>query len=97
MNAKNIMAVILIALGLVMIASSGISFTTAQQTIQKFGLHVEKRDHHFIPSAVGAISVMGGIFLRLIKNRTLRSDEQFKKKEYSRYHSVNSANSKQSS
>ncbi len=77
MNAKNMMATILIALGLVIIAFSGISFTTARQTIQMFGLHVEKRDRHFIPPAVGAITIMGGIFLRLIKNKTLRIDEQF--------------------
>ena len=32
-----------------------------------FGLQVEKKDHHHVPPAVGLITIMGGMVLRLIK------------------------------
>lgn len=67
MNAKNMLAAFLIALGLVIFTSSGISFTTARQSIMMFGLQVEKKDHHHVPPAVGLITIMGGMVLRLIK------------------------------
>lgn len=69
MNTKSIVAIVLIALGLVVLAYSGISFTTPGETIRFLGLRIETRDSHFIPPAVGALALVGGIVLLLIKPR----------------------------
>ena len=69
MNQKNIIAAILITLGCVVLACSGISFTTSGETIQFLGLHVETTHTHFIPPIVGAIALAGGIVLLLVKPR----------------------------
>jgi len=69
MNTKNIVAVILIALGIVVLAYSGISFSTPGKPIEFLGLHIATTDNHFIPPAVGALALVGGIVLLLIKPR----------------------------
>jgi hypothetical protein len=71
MNIKNIVAVILITLGIVVLALSGITFTTPGETIQLLGLHVETTNSHFIPPMAGALALVGGIVLLLIKSRQL--------------------------
>jgi len=69
MNQKNIIAAILITLGCVVLAFSGISFTTPGDTIQFLGLHVETTHTHFIPPIVGAIALACGIVLLMVKPR----------------------------
>ena len=70
MNAKTILAGILITLGIVILAYSGISFTTPGETIQFLGLRLETTDNHFIPPVVGAFALVGGIVLLLLKPRS---------------------------
>ena len=67
MNAKTIVAVILVALGLVVLAYSGINFTTPGKPIDFLGVHVETTVNHFIPPFVGVIALAGGILLLLTK------------------------------
>jgi hypothetical protein len=67
MNTKNITAVILIALGLVVLAYSGITFTTPGKPVDFLGLHFETTHSHFIPPVVGALALVGGIVLLLVK------------------------------
>lgn len=69
MNAKTILAGILITFGIVILAYSGISFTTPGETIQFLGLRLETTDNHFIPPVVGAFALVGGIVLLLLKPR----------------------------
>ncbi len=71
MNIKNVIAVTLVTLGIVVIALSGITFTTPGESIQLLGLHVETTDSHFIPPFAGALALIGGIILLLIKSRQL--------------------------
>lgn len=71
MNAKAIAAIVLIVLGIIVLAFSGISFTTPGETIDFLGLHVETRDSHFIPPVIGAIVLAGGIVLLLLKPRSV--------------------------
>lgn len=71
MNPKTIIAVILIALGCVVLAYSGITFTTPGETIQFLGLRVETTNTHFVPPVVGALALIGGIILLLIKPRSV--------------------------
>jgi hypothetical protein len=66
MNTKTIVAVILVALGLVVLAYSGITFTTPGQPVNFLGMHFETTESHFIPPVVGAISLVGGIVLLLV-------------------------------
>jgi hypothetical protein len=69
MNTKTIVAVILVALGLVVLAYSGITFTTPGQPVNFLGMHFETTESHFIPPVVGAISLVGGIVLLLMNPR----------------------------
>ncbi len=69
MSTKTIIAVALVTLGIVVLAYSGISFTTPGKPIEFLGLHVATTDNHFIPPVVGALALVGGIMLLLVKSR----------------------------
>jgi uncharacterized membrane protein YdcZ (DUF606 family) len=69
MNTKTIVAILLVTLGIVVLAYSGITFNTPGKTIDFLGLHVETTHSHFIPPVVGAISLVGGVLLLLVKPR----------------------------
>ena len=65
MNTK-IIAVILIALGIVVLAYSGITFKTPGKPIDFLGVHIETTHSHFIPPVAGALALVGGIVLLLV-------------------------------
>jgi hypothetical protein len=67
MNTKTIIAVVLIVLGLVVLAYSGISFTTPGKPVEFLGVHIQTTESHFIPPVVGALALVGGIVLLVIK------------------------------
>lgn len=67
MTAKKVIAVILITLGIMVLALSGITFTTPGETIQFLGVHIETTDSHFIPPMAGALALVAGIVLLLVK------------------------------
>jgi len=69
MNTKTIVAIILVALGIVVLAYSGITFKTPGQPVNFLGLHIETTDSHFIPPVAGALALVGGIVLLLVKPR----------------------------
>lgn len=69
MNTKTIVAVILVALGVVVLAYSGITFKTPGKPVEFLGLHIETTDSHFIPPVVGALALIGGIVLLVVKPR----------------------------
>ena len=66
MNTKTIIAAILVALGVVVLAYSGLSFTTPGQPVNFLGMHIETTESHFIPPVVGALALVGGIVLLLV-------------------------------
>ncbi len=66
MNLKTMIAVILIASGLVVLSYAGITFTTPGETIHFLGLKIETRESHFIPPLVGALSLVCGIGMLLV-------------------------------
>ena len=68
---KTIVSVLLITLGIVVLAYSGLSFKTPGQPIQFLGLHIATTESHFIPPAVGALMLVGGIVLLLVKPRNV--------------------------
>ena len=65
MTPKNI-------LGLIVLAYSGISFTTPGETVEFFGLRVQTTHTHFIPPIVGMIALACGIVLLLVKPKAIR-------------------------
>lgn len=69
MNTKTIIAVILITLGIVVLAYSGISFTTPGKPIEFLGMRIQTTDSHFIPPVIGALALVGGIVLLVVKPR----------------------------
>ncbi len=69
MNVKILVAVALIALGVVVLAYSGISYTTRGQPINFLGMRFETTEHHFIPPVAGALALVGGIVLLLVNPR----------------------------
>jgi uncharacterized membrane protein YdcZ (DUF606 family) len=71
MNTKTIVAVILVTLGIVVLAYSGITFSTPGKPVDFLGLHIETTHSHFIPPVVGAISLVGGIVLMFVKPRAV--------------------------
>ena len=66
MNTKTIVAIVLVALGVVVLAYSGLSFTTPGEPVNFLGIQVETTERHFIPPVVGALSRVGGIVLLFV-------------------------------
>jgi hypothetical protein len=48
------------------LAYSGLSFKTPGKPVNFLGIHIETTDTHFIPPAVGALVLVGGIVLLLV-------------------------------
>ena len=71
MNAKTIVAVILVTLGIVVLAYSGITFKTPGEPVNFLGMHFETTVSHFISPVVGAIALVGGIVLLLVKPKSV--------------------------
>jgi hypothetical protein len=69
MNTKSIIAVLLVGLGIVVLAYSGITFTTPGKPVNFLGIHIETTESHFIPPVVGALVLVGGITLLLVNPR----------------------------
>jgi hypothetical protein len=66
MNTKTIVAVLLVTLGIVVLAYSGITFTTPGKPVDFLGMHFETTVSHFIPPVVGMIALVGGIVLLVV-------------------------------
>jgi hypothetical protein len=71
MNTKTIVAVILVTLGIVVLAYSGITFTTPGKPVEFLGLHFETTNSHFVPPVVGALALVGGIVLLAVKPKSV--------------------------
>ena len=71
MNTKTIAAILLITLGIVVLAYSGLSFKTPGEPINFLGMHIATTDSHFIPPAVGALMLVGGILLLIVKPKSV--------------------------
>ncbi len=69
MNTKTIIAGILVTLGIVVLAYSGITFKTPGKPVEFLGLHIETTESHFIPPVVGALALVGGIVMLVVKPR----------------------------
>jgi hypothetical protein len=68
---KSILAVALITLGIVVLAYSGLSFKTPGEPINILGMHIATTDSHFIPPAAGALMLVGGILLLVVRSKSV--------------------------
>ena len=66
MNPRTSIALLLVALGVVVLAYPGRSFTTPGKPVNFLGIHIESTDSHFIPPVAGALALVGGIALLLV-------------------------------
>ena len=69
MKTRTILAVILVTFGIVVLAYSGITFNTPGKPLDFLGLHFETTHSHFVPPVAGALALVGGIVLLLVKPR----------------------------
>ncbi len=67
MNTKTTIAFLLVALGVIVLAYSGITFKTPGQPVDFLGIHIATTHSHFIPPFVGAIALVCGVVLFVIK------------------------------
>jgi hypothetical protein len=71
MSSTKILAMILIALGIVALAYQGFSYTTREKVLDVGPLHVttEKNNTIPLPPIVGALALIGGIVLLVAEAR----------------------------
>jgi hypothetical protein len=67
MNTKTLVAVLLVTLGIVVLAYSGVTFKTPGKPVDFLGIHIETTNSHFIPPVVGAFALVGGMLLLVVK------------------------------
>jgi hypothetical protein len=65
----SIIAVNLVALGVLALACSGIFFSTPGQPVNFAGMHFGTTERHVILPATGALGIVGGIVLMLVNPR----------------------------
>lgn len=73
MKPKMIVAIVLIALGVVAFAYQGITYTTQGKDVNIGPFHMTtEHEHHIpLPPILGAIALIGGIALLLVDRRDL--------------------------
>jgi drug/metabolite transporter (DMT)-like permease len=69
MNPQKVIAIILIALGIVVLAYSGISFTSRGKDVNVLGMKFETTERHFIPPVAGALALAGGLVLLVVGSK----------------------------
>ena len=69
MSSRKIVAIVLIVLGIVVLAYSGITFKTPGKSVDFGPVHIATTRSHFIPPVAGAIALVGGIVLLVVGTR----------------------------
>jgi hypothetical protein len=71
MSNKTLIGIILVVIGTVVLAYSGISVNTPGKPIEFLGVHVAMTRSHFIPPAVGGVILAAGFVLLFLKARRI--------------------------
>ena len=72
MNAKPIVIITLVAVGVVVLASLGLTFLPPGKPLEFLGLNLAEEDGRFIPPVAGGLAFTVGIILLLVKSRRAR-------------------------
>jgi hypothetical protein len=71
MNTKTIVAVLLVTIGIVVLAYSGLTFNTPGEPVNFLGMHIETTHSHFVPPVVGALALVCGIVLLVVRPKSV--------------------------
>lgn len=66
MNTRVLAASVLIVLGIVVLAYSGITLKTPGQPVDIGPVHIATTKRHFIPPVAGTIMLVGGVVLLFV-------------------------------
>ena len=69
MTLRSMIAVVLIALGVVVLTYSGITLKTPGSPVVIGPVHIETTQSHFIPPVAGALALVGGIVLLVVGSK----------------------------
>ena len=71
MNTTKLLAIVLIAVGIIAFAYQGISYTSRENVVDLGPLHVTAEKSHTLPlpPIVGAVTLLGGIALLLMDGK----------------------------
>jgi hypothetical protein len=69
MTAKRTVAVVLIAMGAVILALRGVSYTRERQSVEIGNVELAAERKGFIPPVVGVIVLLAGVGLLLLPSR----------------------------
>jgi hypothetical protein len=69
MNTKSMIVIGLIAMGVVVLASLGLGLITPGKSTEFLGVNIVKDDGQFIPPIAGALALVCGIVVLLVKPR----------------------------
>ena len=66
MSSRGIVSLVLIVLGIVVLAYSGITLKTPGKPVDIGPVHIETTRRHFIPPVAGTIMLVGGVVLLFV-------------------------------
>ena len=66
MGTRRLVALVLIVIGIVVLAYSGITFRTRGKPVDLGVVQIETTERHYIPPVAGAIALVGGIVLLFV-------------------------------
>ncbi len=66
MSSRGIVSLVLIVLGIVVLAYSGITLKTPGKPVDIGPVHIATTQRHFIPPVAGTIMLVGGVVLLFV-------------------------------
>ncbi len=75
MNGRTILAIVLIAIGIISLGYQGFTYTTKKKVIDVGPIEASKSEHHTVslPPIVGVLALVGGIVILISGSRTSSS------------------------
>ncbi len=72
MNGRTILAIVLIAIGIISLGYQGFTYTTKKKVFDVGPIEASKSEHHTVslPPIVGVLALVGGIVILISGSRT---------------------------
>jgi len=73
MNVRNVIALVLIVIGILALAYQGFSYTTRKRVLDVGPIQATREEHHTVPlpPVLGAMALVGGIIVLLTGRRSV--------------------------